>query len=343
MKKLLLLAVTALLMGSLVGCSNNPPAPTPGNPTGIDDPVTETHELKIGQAFYDAHGTKAWATATVVMEGDVIVLAYIDEYQFLSSETTIAVPNSENFVDYVAEGYVLGSKRVNNETYSANMAEAGSTVTIYDNYEFIQEYVIGKTVAELEDVDTKESEDVVDLVSGATTVDTKGYIHTVILAAKAAQGNTAVNYEGSLADLAIHQLEGAAHGTKCFTLTTVVTDGTQVVLAYIDEFQFMSSDSSTGVPNSENLTDYVGADYVLGSKRVNTAAYSANMAAAGSTIAIDANYDLIQAYVTGKTIAELQDLGSMSAEEVIDAVSSATLVDTNNYIAEIVKTAGSTK
>lgn len=102
----------------------------------------------------------------------------------MSSESTVGVPNSENFTDYVTEGYVLVSKRVNNDVYSANMEAAGSTVSIADNYNAIQEFVVGKTISELEALSSKTKEEVADLVTGATLADTQGYINTIVEAAK---------------------------------------------------------------------------------------------------------------------------------------------------------------
>ena len=55
------------------------------------------------------------------------------------------------------------------------------------------------------------------------------------------------------------------------------------------------------LPNSEVMIAIEGK--VLGSKRLNAEAYSANMQKAGSTVAIDANYDIIEAYATGNTVA----------------------------------------
>ena len=326
MKKLFTLVLTLILATTLVACGGN-----------------TKKDLRIGQALYAAHGTKAWATATVVMDGDKVVLAFIDEYQFMDAKTTIGVPNSESLAAYITEGYVLGSKRVNNETYSANMAAAGSTVELADNYNYIQDFVKGKTIAELEEIVAMEKEAVVDLVTSATVVDAQGYINTILLAAKAAQGTEAVSYTGKLEDLKINQLDGAAHGTHCFTVTTVVTDGTNIILSHIDEFQYMDNATTVGIPNSENFVDYIIEGRHLVSKRINTEVYSANMANAGSTVAIDANYDYVQAFANGKTIAELKELDAKTPEEVVDLVTGATVVDAQGYLAEIARTAGSSK
>ena len=63
------------------------------------------------------------------------------------------------------------------------------------------------------------------------------------------------------------------------------------------------------------------------------------MAAAGSTVAIDKNYDAIQAHVAGKTIAELETLVAGDAQAVVDAVAGATLVDAAGYIQAVIDVA----
>ena len=60
--------------------------------------------------------------------------------------------------------------------------KAGSTVSIADNYDAIEKFCVGKTIKELEDV--ANSENPVDAVSGATLVDTKGYLEAIIEVAK---------------------------------------------------------------------------------------------------------------------------------------------------------------
>ena len=149
--------------------------------------LAETHEVKLGQVQWAAHGTKCFAVMTVVVEGDVIVAALIDEYQFGSGMT--GVPNSEVMFAN-EEGKVLYSKRVNAEAYSTNMQKAGSTVALDVNYDLIQAFVVGKTVSELEAAIAGFGGDAtkaVDAVSGATLVDTLGYLQGLLAAAKAAK------------------------------------------------------------------------------------------------------------------------------------------------------------
>ena len=139
--------------------------------------------------------------------------------------------------------------------------------------------------------------------------------------------------------LQIGQAYAAAHGDKCFTYAVAVVQDDVIVAAYLDDFQFMSAaDGVTGVPNSD--ADF-GADYaegmVLASKRENAAYYSENMAKAGSTVAIDANFDAIQNHVNGMSIAGTEALAA--EESPVDAISGATLVDTAGYLATILAAA----
>ena len=147
---------------------------------------TAAPEIKIGQAQYAAHGTKCFAVMTVVLQDDVIVAAYIDEYQVGAG--MIGVPNSENGFGGFADGKVLYSKRVNNEAYSANMAKSGSTIALVDNYTAIENFVVGMTIAELQAaIEGKTKEEMVDAVSSCTLVDTLGYLQGLLLAAMSAQ------------------------------------------------------------------------------------------------------------------------------------------------------------
>ena len=281
----------------------NKPPPTllpqpPAEPAAI---VPVEGGIQIGQAYAAAHGTKCFTEAVAVVKDDVILAAYLDDFQFTSTDAGVtAVPNSNA----------------------------------------IQNFAVGKTISELEDVAAKGAE-AVDAVSGATLVDTAGYLSAIVDAAKNAQTTQAVEFNGSSEDLKLNVVYGAAHGTKCFTSGAVATAGDTIVLSYIDEFQFAGSDAGVvGVPNSDS--DF-GAGYaegkVLMSKRANADYYSKMMAEkGGSTVALDANFDAIQNFAVGKTISELEDVAAKGAEAV-DAVSGATLVDTAGYVGVLVDAA----
>ena len=101
----------------------------------------------------------------------------------------VGVPNSDaDFGTNFPEGMVLASKRANAEYYSANMAKAGSTVSIDANFDAIEDFVVGKTIAELEaEIEGKPAEQMIDAVSGCTLADTLGYVSGLLEAAKAAK------------------------------------------------------------------------------------------------------------------------------------------------------------
>lgn len=169
MKKLVCVLMVIVVL-ALAGCAASPA------------------DVKIGQALYAAHGTKAFAVATVAMQGDKIVSAHMDEYQYLAKDGAIAVPNSDaDFGTMVAdETRVLASKRVNNDSYSANMAaHGGATQSLLASFEAIEKHVVGKTVADLEkEISGKTPEQMLDAVAGTTLVDTLGYIQAFVEAAK---------------------------------------------------------------------------------------------------------------------------------------------------------------
>lgn len=144
-------------------------------------------EVQIGQTLYAAHGTKCFSLMTVAVDGNVIVDAYIDEFQIMDSTLTTPVPNAESmFGDKLGENQQLGSKRVNNEYYSELLAShAAATNTLAASYDAIQEFVTGKTIAELEALLAgTEAAAMVDTVAGSTLADTYGYIAGLVEAAK---------------------------------------------------------------------------------------------------------------------------------------------------------------
>ena len=157
-------------------------APAPAEPAAI---VPVEGGIQIGQAYAAAHGTKCFTSGAVVTAGDTIVLSYIDEFQFAGTDAgVIGVPNSDaNFAAGYAEGKVLMSKRVNADYYSKMMAEkAGSTISLDANYDAIQNHVNGMSIADAEAL--SKDEKAVDAVSGATLVDTAGYVGVLVDAAK---------------------------------------------------------------------------------------------------------------------------------------------------------------
>lgn len=292
--------------------------------------------LQIGQVYAAAHGDKCFTEAVAVVSGDKIVAAYIDDFQFMdaASADVTGVPNSDGgFAEGYADGVVLASKRVNTKYYSDMMKQyANATVAIDANYYAIQEYAVGKTIDEIDA--TASSENPIDAVSGATLADTGNYLKAIADAARAAQENPAVTFSGDPAALKLNVEYGAAHGDKCFTTAAALTDGSNIILSWIDEFQFLdaAAEGVTGVPNSDGgFAEGYADGVVLASKRINTEYYSDMMKQyANATVAIDANYDAIQAYVDTLSIDDAEALAGK--DDAVDAVSGATLADTANYI-----------
>lgn len=298
--------------------------------------------LQIGMAYAAAHGTKCFTQAHAVVQGDVIIAAYVDDFQFVSADAGLnVVPNSDKeFGEGYAEGKALASKRTVADYYSQNMAEkAGSTVRIDDNFDAIQTFVVGKTIAEVEAAAAK-GEAAVDAVTGATLADTAGYLGAIAQAARNAQETHAVEFTGDSANLKLNVAYGAPHGGQSFGVAAALTDGDTIVLSYVDEFQFLDAgEGIVGVPNStEGFADGYAEGKVLCSKRTVADYYSTIMTNyAGSTVRIDDNYNAIQNHVNGMTVAEAESLSG--SENAVDMVSGATLADTAGYVALIVEAA----
>ena len=138
-------------------------------------------EVLMGQVEFAAHGDRGFAVITVALQDDVILGAKIDEFQFMGDREdlkAVGVPNSDG---------AFGEACL-------NMQRAGSTVQIAANFDAIEAFAKGKTVAELEafvNGYTEETKaEVVDAVSGATTADTWGYLRGILAAAEAAKAST---------------------------------------------------------------------------------------------------------------------------------------------------------
>ena len=322
-------------------------APTPA-PVAIIEKTT----IKIGRAEAAAHGTKCFTVAVVAMAGDKIVAASLDDYQFMGRDVATGVPNSDADFgkNYADPTKVLVSKLANASYYSEHMKEeGGSTIALDKNFDAIEAYAVGKTVAELEAIiKTNPKDALVDVVTSATLVDTNGYLSAIVAAAKVAKENSSIQVETSaLNSLKVGRVEAAAHGTKCFTVAVTVMAGDKIAATSIDDYQFMGRDVATGVPNSDADfgKNYADSAKVLVSKLKNAKYYSEHMTEeAKSTISLDKNWESIQTFAVGKTVAELEAaIKTNPKDPLVDAVSSATLVDTNGYLSAILAAAKNAK
>ncbi len=137
-------------------------------------------DLAMGRSYVVAHGESAFCDACSLVQGDTLVAASIDEFQFSDAETYEGVPNSDaSFGENYADGVVLMSKAVNSDAYFSAMEERGGATTPWlDSIQAIEEYCAGNAI---EDVVA----DSADSVSGATLVDTANYVAGVQTAAQA--------------------------------------------------------------------------------------------------------------------------------------------------------------
>ena len=286
---------------------------------------------------YGGTGSRSFARAAVLTKGDVILAAHVEEFAYTNAaEGIITVPNGDNAEGFGAgskEGKVLISKRME-PSYSAQMKEkAGATMTVAENIDLVQNFVVGKTVAELEEIlKAADPEKPVDAISGSTATAGYNYLEAIVLAAK----STDFAVEAKVAateGLSLQYALGAPHGSKAFGDAVVALQDGKVVMASIDEFQYTKG---TGVPSSDGAfgANYAHPQKPLASKLVNNEAYSANMAEkAKATKQLAESYKIIQDFVVGKTSAEILEFaGAQEAGKPVDAVTGATLVDTVGYL-----------
>lgn len=152
------------------------------NTFAIGGEAENPENIELRYVLGAPHGDRSFANAVVAVEGDKIVAASIDEYQYIEEGITSQGEGSDFANDYADSKTVLASKLENNDFYSDLMAEkAGSTVTIKENFEAIENFVAGKTVEEIKETiaGAKEGEKV-EAVSGATLVDTAGYLQLIV-------------------------------------------------------------------------------------------------------------------------------------------------------------------
>lgn len=302
-------------------------------------------KLVLRRSLKAPHGEGSFARVAVVTDGDKIVDASIDEFQYFDADSDfVGLPNQDEDTEFKAgnaEGKILGSKVENNDQYSALMKEkAKSTVSIADNYKAIQNFVKGKTIEELKEVVAgAEDGKAIDAVTGATLVDTKGYLEAIIETAEG-RDNVTIFEAANADDIKVQQLFGTAGNKNAVTDTFVVLEGDKIIAANIDEYQYMEG---KGVPNSDKKfgENFADKEKVLASKIENNEAYSGQMKEyAKATKTLKESLNAIQKFVVGKTPEEIKEvIDSSEAGKPVDAISGATLTSTVGYLEEIYKAA----
>ena len=302
-------------------------------------------KLVLRRSLKAPHGEGSFARVAVITDGDKIVDASIDEFQYFDADSDfVGLPNQDEDTEFKAgnaEGKILGSKVMNSDQYSALMKEkAGSTVSIADNYKAIQNFVKGKTIEELKEVVAgAEDGKAIDGVTGATLVDTKGYLEAIIETAEG-RDNVTIFEAADADDIKVQQIFGTAGNKNAVTDTFVVLEGDKIIAANIDEYQYMEG---KGVPNSDKKfgENFADKEKVLASKLENNEAYSGQMKEyAKATKTLKENLNAIEEFVVGKTTEEIKEvIDSNEAGKPVDAISGATLTSTVGYLEEIYKAA----
>lgn len=298
-------------------------------------------KLVLRRSLKAPHGEGAFARIAVVTDGDKLVDVTIDELQYFDEDSDfVGLPNQDEDTEFKAgnkEGKILGSKIMNDEKYSAMMKEkAQSTVSIWDNYKAIQDFAMGKTIDELKEaIADAEDGKPIDAVTGATLVDTKGYLQAIIETAES-RDNYTIFEANNIDDIKVKQLYGTAGNKNAVTDTFVVLEGDKIIAANIDEYQFMQG---KGVPNSDKKfgENYADPEKVLASKLENNEDYSGQMKEiAKAEHTLEENFKAIQDFVVGKTPEEIKEIiDSSEAGKPVDAISGATLTSTVGYLEEI--------
>ncbi len=293
--------------------------------------------LAIRQLYTAPHGDKSFGVTTVVMDGDKILAAATDEFQYVAKADFKGVPSSDGgFGENYPADLVLASKLENDDAYSEMMAEKGKATKKYsESMTALMEFAAGKTITELEK-ELADNETITDVVTGATFADANGYLEAVIDTAKNGFGIAGI--KATDGEIELTHTYAAPHGDKSFAVISVAKVDDKIGAAYVDEFQFLDKGDVEGVPNSDGgFGENFKEGTILISKMTNNGAYSKMMAEKGkATQEYAESMNAILDYVTGKTVAEI-DEDLTANEDMVDVVTGATFSDTTGYVKAIVE------
>ena len=180
----IVVALGAAGAGVLSSCAGGNAAAKTDGATAAADAGDAAKTVTLHRGYGAAHGDKCFTSVVVATAEDgTILAASVDDYQFMAADSAgiTPVPNSDaGFAAGYAEGVVLMSKSVNSDVYSAMMKEKAQATTPWlGSMSAIEAFIAGRKIA---DVKAKGP----DAVSGATLVDTAGYVEAAVSAAKAA-------------------------------------------------------------------------------------------------------------------------------------------------------------
>jgi hypothetical protein len=276
--------------------------------------------VQLRRSYARTYGDACVTQVVAATANGKICALFIDDYIYMPSDQGYEpVPCSdEAFGDGAREGYVLVSKRQNNELYSAAMREQDSAAQSWlDSVEALERYSAGKAPQELYGVDA---------VAGCTFVSPQAYL----IAAAQAAGGPYLTVEGSYVarpgvPLRLARATGAAWAGEAFGDAVVLYQEDTAVLTSYDELCYLPFDlqGANGMPNSDAAFGACCASgLVLASKAVNNQAYSRQMAAQGAaTQDWGTSVAAIQAETCGLTAEQVARLG-------VDTATGSTLEST---------------
>lgn len=268
MKKLLTLLVAAMV---LAGCSTAPakpsetPAPTdaPVTTTGLKVGVGSVTSLSVADATADKDGQVQANTtfATVVLEGDVIKYVSIDTAQNTGKFDTKGVITGPE------DPTATPTKKEKKDAYGMKGAsEIGKEW--FEQIAALEEYAIGKTVAEVVGMKTFARDDAhpnvpeVEELKTSVTMTVGDYLQAIQVAADNAVAveNVAKVGSGSFTSLSIADAtadkDGQIQANTTFAVVALDADG-KIVYSSIDTAQNTGKFSTAGVitaPEDPTLT-----------------------------------------------------------------------------------------
>lgn len=145
-------------------------------------------ELTLSRSLQAPHGDNSFAIVSVAHDGEHVVAAAIDEFSFWTGVQFNSVPNGSGAFGqgFANPDTFLGSKLDNSMEYSRMIAAiAGGTNQWAENIRLISDFAAGKTVDEIDQAIAEvhglgEDESIADVVTGATLMDTAGYLQAIV-------------------------------------------------------------------------------------------------------------------------------------------------------------------
>ncbi|MEG0076399.1 hypothetical protein [Anaerorhabdus sp.] len=324
MKKLLTLLVAAMV---LAGCSSAPATPS-ATPAETETPAA-TAELKVGtgsvtslstaDATADKEGQVQFNTtfATVVLEGDVIKHVSIDTAQNtgkFGTDGAITAPEDPTLTP---------TKKEKKEAYGmASASEIGKEW--FEQIAALEEYAVGKTVAEVVGMKTYAKDDKhpavpeVEELKTSVTMSVGDYLKAIQVAADNAVAveNVAKVGTGSVTSLSVADAtadkDGQIQANTTFAVVALDADG-KIVYTSIDTAQNTGKFSTAGAitgPEDPTLTP---------TKKEKKEAYGM-LAASEIKKEWFEQIAALEAYAVGKTVADVVGMKTFAKDDKHPAV-----------------------